>query len=166
MSRSYEYCLIDSYKRSDGTPTNFKYELNKRIKNINSVELVHASFNNTIHNFTRDNNKFYFQEEGGNYTILNTNISYQVKDVLNLSEVKEIKFKLRFRTIDSDDVENYTYEPQTGDYYYHVEIANNADWTIQTMIQYLQTEFRKIPGIANFTVKQFGGSLSWNPIPN
>jgi hypothetical protein len=92
---------------------------------------------------------------------MNTNISYQVKDVLNLSEMKEIKFKLRFRTIDSDGVENYTYEPQTGDYYYHIEIANNVDWSVNTLITYLQTEFKKIAGIANFSVKQFGGSSTY-----
>jgi hypothetical protein len=27
---NYGYVLVDSYKRSDGTPTNFKYELNKK----------------------------------------------------------------------------------------------------------------------------------------
>ena len=75
--------------------------------------------------------------------------------------MKEIKFELRFREIDTDGVENYSYQPQTGDFYYHVQIANNADWTIQTMIQYLQTEFRKIPGLSDFTVKQFGGSTSF-----
>ena len=28
----YEYCLIDSYKRSSGSSTNFKFELNRPIK--------------------------------------------------------------------------------------------------------------------------------------
>ena len=121
MISSYEYMLIDSYKRSSGSSTNFKFELNRPIKNITCIELAHSSFSNTINNFTSDNNQFYFQEEGGYYTILNTNISYQVKDVLNLTVMKEIKFKLRFRTIDSDDVENYTYQPQTGDFYYHLD---------------------------------------------
>ena len=28
----YEYCLVDSYKRSSGSSTNFKFELNRPIK--------------------------------------------------------------------------------------------------------------------------------------
>ena len=32
MDSSYEYMLIDSYKRSSGSSTNFKFELNRPIK--------------------------------------------------------------------------------------------------------------------------------------
>lgn len=76
---NHEYILIDSYKRTSGTSSDFIYELNKPMRDIKKVELVYSSFSNTILTFTEKdylylqedtksfspgtNNKFYFEEE-------------------------------------------------------------------------------------------------------
>ena len=76
---NHEYILIDSYKRTSGTSSDFIYELNKPMRDIKKVELVYSSFSNTILTFTEKdylylqedtksflpgtNNNFYFEEE-------------------------------------------------------------------------------------------------------
>lgn len=79
MSNNYEYILIDSYKRSKGSTSDFTYELNRPVRDIEKIELVYSSLSNTILTFTSTdylflqedpsvfepgaNNKFYFEEQ-------------------------------------------------------------------------------------------------------
>ena len=160
---SYEYVLVDSYKRSDGTPTNFKFELNKKIKNINCVELVHSSFSNTIHNIT-NKNKLYWQEEA-NYRITSGNtFKYKVKDVLNLNTEKTMRFRIRIRSINDDGDEVFNYKPiNSVDGFDHYVISFNTDydWDFQRMTSYIQTEMRRLTGIDTITCKQISGSSQY-----
>ena len=160
---SYEYVLVDSYKRSDGTPTNFKFELNKKIKNINCVELVHSSFSNTIHNIT-NKNKLYWQEEA-NYRITSGNtFKYKVKDVLNLNTEKTMRFRLRFETINDTGDKVFNYTPiQSVDGFDHYVISFNKDydWDFQRMTNYIEAEMRRLTGIDNITCKQISGSSNY-----
>ena len=64
---NYEYILIDSSKRSNGSACDFSYELNRPVRDIKKLELVYSSLSNTILTFT-DRDYFYFQEEGNPYT--------------------------------------------------------------------------------------------------
>ena len=59
---NYEYILIDSSKRSNGTACDFSYELNRPVRDIKKLELVYSSLSNTILTFT-DKDYFYFQED-------------------------------------------------------------------------------------------------------
>ena len=160
---NYEYVLVDSYKRSDGTPTNFKFELNKKIKNINCIELVHSSFSNTIHNIT-NKHKLYWQEEG-NYRITSENtFKYKVKDVLNLDIEKTMRFRIRIRSINDDGDEIFNYKPiNSVDGFDHYVISFNTDydWDFQRMTSYIQTEMRRLTGIDTITCKQISGSSQY-----
>jgi hypothetical protein len=160
---SYEYVLIDSYKRSDGTPTNFKFELNKKIKNINCIELVHSSFSNTIHNIT-NKHKLFWQEEG-NYRIISGNtFTYKVKNVLNLDNEKKMRFRLRIKSINDDGDEVYNYKPINsidGFDHYVISFNTNYDWDFQRMTSYIQSEIRRLTGIGTITCIQISGSSSY-----
>jgi hypothetical protein len=65
-SDNYEYILIDSYKRSKGSPSDFVYELNRPIRDIKRLELVYSSFSNTILTFTTDDFLYLIQEGQSN----------------------------------------------------------------------------------------------------
>ena len=135
---SYEYVLVDSYKRSSGGPTDFKFELNKKIKNVNCIELLHSSFSNTIHNIT-NKHKLYWQEEA-NYRITSGNIfKYKVKDVLNLDNEKTMRFRIRIRSINDAGDQVYNYKPINsvdGFDHYVVSFNTDYDWDFQRMTNY------------------------------
>ena len=83
---NYEYILIDSSKRSNGTACDFSYELNRPVRDIEKLELVYSSLSNTILTFT-DRDYFYFQEMDGHPYIPNTNKKlYLEEDVISITE--------------------------------------------------------------------------------
>ena len=84
--QNYEYILIDSSKRSNGSACDFSYELNRPVRDIKKLELVYSSLSNTILTFT-DRDYFYFQEMDGHPYIPGTNKKlYLEEDVISINQ--------------------------------------------------------------------------------
>jgi len=78
---SIEYVLIDSYRRTSGNPTNFKYQLSRPIRNVYQIDLVYCSFSNTLLTF-KSSDKLVILEIGGTtLTIVFENRSYSIDEL-------------------------------------------------------------------------------------
>ena len=80
---NYEYVIVDSFKRSSGTSTNFTYNLNRSVRSINAISLEYASFSNTLLAFTT-NDKLVFSEALGNFNKVITfeDKSYSIDELI------------------------------------------------------------------------------------
>lgn len=152
---NHEYILIDSYKRTSGTSSDFIYELNKPIRDIKKIELVYSSFSNTILTFTENdhlylqedtkeflpgtNNNFYFEEE---LISLNTGVFMNyTEDTYDTS--KSLKgFKLIENLISSGEQTEYIIIIPYEEY-----IA-----TVEQFIITIQTELNTVSPSKNYIV--------------
>jgi len=79
-----EFLLVDSSKRENGTPSSFNFKVGRSIRNIKSVELVHASFYNSIYNFTTDDSIIFqmVNDIGQSWSIWFQNKSYTIDELI------------------------------------------------------------------------------------
>ena len=76
-----EYIKISSLKRSSGTPSNFACQFTKPLQE-GTYKLVSATMSNSYYNINNDNNKIYFNEDGGaTLTATLTNGFYSSADI-------------------------------------------------------------------------------------
>ena len=59
--KNYEMILIESSKRESGTSTEFNFKLQRPIHNVQEIELLYASLNNTFYTFS-SKDEFVFTE--------------------------------------------------------------------------------------------------------
>lgn len=157
MPNCYEYVLVDSYQRSDGTPTDFSFQLNKPIRNIEAVELVHSSFSNTLYTFTSDD-VFYWQEETDTYPQYKItdealySLQYVEDGVLTLTQDKYFHFSVE-HTYEDNSFNPVTEVLPGTQQYYTITIRKDAqDWTLDALLQYIQLQMRLLSGLDSFEV--------------
>ena len=144
---NYEYILIDSSKRSNGTACDFSYELNRPVRDITKLELVYSSLSNTILTFT-DRDYFYFQEEGNPYTPPITNNKIYIQQPSLTFTGYNFGYGEETTTIVSGDRVFKFYEIAEDEItkIYHSFIITETEFNlpINEFAAFLQSKFREI----------------------
>ena len=144
--QNYEYILIDSSKRSNGSACDFSYELNRPVRDIKKLELVYSSLSNTILTFT-DKDYFYFQEEGNAYTPGTTNKIYIEEPILNITGYT-FEYGEETKTIVTGDRVFKFYEIADDEItkIYHSFLIKEAEFNLpmSEFATFLNTKFREI----------------------
>lgn len=79
----HEIVVIDSWNRVSGSSTDFKYKLNKSIRNINKIELLHVNLSNTFYTFN-DSQFFRITEDlGADFSVQMPNKSLSIDELIS-----------------------------------------------------------------------------------
>ena len=102
--QNYEYILVDSSKRSNGSACDFSYELNRPIRDIKKLELVYSSLSNTILTFT-DKDYFHFQENPYTFEPGTNNKFYFEEEVVDILDDDNYfdYIEFEYNTLDQSD---------------------------------------------------------------
>ena len=149
---NYEFILIDSAKRSNGSAYDFSYELNRPIRDIKKIELVYSSLSNTILTFT-NNDYFYFQEEGNPFIPGVNNKIYIEESAINITTGHKIYYdEMNINLLSNDKIFKWSETDGTTQTNYSFKITKaEFDYEMYEFFELIRIQINQ-QGTNNYTL--------------